>query len=80
MALGLGICLCLSSCKRFSQDCMEAKQLRSKESLVAKMYNTGDAQKDSTRNQRVQIAEEQVFQHCTERLTWWIVRKVASKP
>jgi len=46
MAVGLGICLCLSGCRRFSPECRNAKQQRSKESLAAKMYNSGDGQKD----------------------------------
>jgi hypothetical protein len=79
-ALGLGICLSLSSCRRFSHECQTAKQHRSKEILIAKMYNSGDAQKDSARNQRVQVAENQVFEHCTDRLTWNILRKAASTP
>lgn len=80
MALGLGICLCLSSCRRFSPKCLDAKQQRSKERLAAKMYNSGDKQNDSARNKRVELAEDQVLQLCTDRLTWWFVRKVASTP
>jgi hypothetical protein len=80
MAVGLGICLCLGSCRRFSPECQHAKQQRSKESLAAKMYNSGDGQKDSARNKRMQTTEDQVFQLCTDRLTWWFVRKVASTP
>jgi hypothetical protein len=59
---------------------MNAKQQRSKERLIAKMYNSVDKQKNSARNHRVQVAEDQVFQVCTDRLTWWIARKVASTP
>ena len=80
MAVGLGICLCVSSCRRFSPQCLDAKQQRSKESLAAKMYNSGDRQKDSARNKRLQMAEDQVFQLCSDRLSWWFVRKVASAP
>jgi hypothetical protein len=80
MAIGLGICLCLSSCRRFSPKCLDAKQQRSKERLAAKMYNSGDKQNDSARNKRVELAEDQVLQLCTDRLTWWFVRKVASTP
>jgi len=80
MAIGLGIVLCLSSCRRFSPECLDAKQERSKDSLAAMMYNSGDGQKDSARNKRVQMAEDQVLQLCTDRLTWWFVRKVASTP
>jgi hypothetical protein len=80
MAFGLGIWLSLSSCRRFSPACLDAKQQRSKESLAAKMYNSGDKQKDSARNNRLQVAEDHVFQLCTDRLTWWFVRKVASTP
>ena len=80
MVVGLGICLCLSSCRRFSPECRNAKQQRSKENLAAKMYNSGNGQKDSARNKRVQMAEDQVFQLCTDRLTWWLIRKVASTP
>jgi len=80
MAVGLGICLCLGSCRRFSLECLDAKKQRSKESLAAKMYNSGDKQKDSARNKRVQMAEDEVFQLCTDRVTWWFVRKVASTP
>ena len=80
MAIGLGICLCLSSCRRFTPECIDAKQQRSKESLAANMYNIGDREKDSARNKRVQMAEDKVFQLCTDRLTWWFARKVASTP
>jgi hypothetical protein len=80
MAIGLGLCLCLSSCRRFSPKCLDAKQQRSKERLAAKMYNSGDKQNDSARNKRVELAEDQVLQLCTDRLTWWFVRKVASTP
>ena len=80
MAVGLGICLCLSSCRRFSPKCLDAKQQRSKESLAAKMYNSGDGQKDSARNKRLQMAKDQVLQLCTDKLTLWFVRKVASTP
>jgi hypothetical protein len=80
MAIGLGICLCLSSCRRFSPKCLDAKQQRSKERLTAKIYNSGDKQNDSARNKRVELAEDQVLQLCTDRLTWWFVRKVASTP
>jgi hypothetical protein len=59
---------------------LDAKQQRSKESLAAKMYNSGDRQKDSARNKRLQMAEDQVFQLCSDRLSWWFVRKVASAP
>jgi hypothetical protein len=44
------------------------------------MFNSGNRQEDSARNKRVQMAEDQVFQVCTDRLTWWFVRKVASTP
>lgn len=80
MAVGLGLCLCLGSCRRFSPECLDAKHERSKESLAAKMFNSGNRQEDSARNKRVQMAEDQVFQVCTDRLTWWFVRKVASTP
>jgi|GEM_PF-3365159 len=80
MAFCLGMGLCLSSCRRFSPECLEAKQQRSKESLAAKMFNSGDGRKDSARNKRLQIAEDQIFKLCTDRATWWFVRKVASTP
>ena len=80
MALGFGICLCLGSCRRFSPECLAAKQHRSKESLAAKMYNSGDGKQDAARNKRVRMAEDQVFALCTDRFTWWFVRKVASTP
>jgi hypothetical protein len=80
MAIGLGLCLCLSSCRRFSPKCLDAKQQRSKERLAVKMQNSGDKQKDSARNKRVGLTEDQVLQLCTDRLTWWFVRKVASTP